>query len=77
MFELLNQREKKLAMPRAFSVSGAVIGAFGLGVATGKLLMGAKPTIDWTLTGIQLASMLFWTILCSVMAVRRDSSAGN
>jgi hypothetical protein len=46
MFEIL--RLQKPLISRGAAVLGALIGGFGLGPASGKLLAGAKP-VDWTL----------------------------
>jgi len=75
MFELLEKQMSK-PMPRRVAVLGTVIGAFGLGLASGKLLAGAKP-FDWTLEIMNVFFALAWTIWCAVVAARRDTAAGN
>lgn len=70
MFELL-ERPKAKPIPRQLAVSGAMIGSFGLGLATGKLVMGARPVVDWAMTIGNLILMLFWTSWFAVAAARR------
>jgi hypothetical protein len=44
------ERPQKYIPPRWLSVSGSVLRAFALGLATGKFLVGAKPSVDGTMT---------------------------
>ena len=52
-----------------------MLGAFSLGLSAGKLLMGAKPVIDWFTTISQLVMITFYTVVCAFYAFKRDSSA--
>lgn len=52
-----------------------MLGAFSLGLATGKLLMGAKPVIDWFTTISQLAFLTIYTAACAFYAFKRDAAA--
>jgi hypothetical protein len=74
MLDLLGST--KPLMPRRVAVWGALLGAFGLGLAAGKLLAGAKP-FDWTLDIMNLALVLGWTVWCTVAALRDDTTTGN
>ncbi len=49
MFELLEDKTR-WTLPRPVAISGAILGGFAVGLATGKLLMEAKPVVDWTMT---------------------------
>ena len=73
MFEL--SRRKPL-IPRRVALWAALLGAFGLGLATGKLLAGAKP-YDWSLEIMNLVIGLVWTIVFAVAAAKRDPAANN
>ena len=74
MFDLLSSA--KPLMPRRVAVWGVLLGAFGLGLAAGKLLAGAKP-FDWTLDIMNLVLVLGWTVWCTVAALRDDTSTRN
>jgi hypothetical protein len=74
MFELL-EKTQRVAPPRSLSIAGAMLGAFSLGLATGKLLMGAKPVIDWFTTISQLAFLTIYTAACAFYAFKRDAAA--
>jgi hypothetical protein len=74
MFEIL-EKTRRAAVPRSLSVAGAMLGAFSLGLSAGKLLMGAKPVIDWFTTISQLVMITFYTVVCAFYAFKRDSSA--
>jgi hypothetical protein len=62
VFQALEQRQKPL-LPRWLAVLGAVLGSFSLGLMTGKLLMGAKPVIDWTMTIMDFIRGMFYDLL--------------
>jgi hypothetical protein len=51
-----------------------MLGAFTLGLATGKLLMGAKPEVDWFMTISQLVFVTFYTAVCAFYAFKRDTT---
>ena len=76
MFEL-REAPKKAPPPRWLVVSGAVTGAFSLGLSIGKLLMGAKPTVDWTMPIGSFVMGLGWTIWFTILAIKRDPPANN
>jgi len=61
-------------MPRWLAVSGAMLGMFSLGLATGKLLMGAKPVIDWFTTIGNLVMTAGYTIVCAVYVFKREAA---
>ena len=73
MFELL-EKTRRAAPPRSLSVAGAMLGAFTLGLETGKLLMGAKPEVDWFMTISQLVFVTFYTAVCAFYAFKRDTT---
>ncbi len=59
-------------MPRRLSVGGATLRMLCLGLGTGKLLMGAKPVIDWFATIGNLVMIVVYTVVCAVYAFKRD-----
>ena len=74
MFEAL-EKTRRAAASRSLTVAGAMMGAFVLGLETGKLRMGAKPVIDWFTTISQLVMIAFYTAVCAFYAFRRDVAA--
>jgi len=70
MFDTLEKPQKR-AMPRWLAVGGAMLGMFWLGLSTGKLLMGAKPVIDWFTTIGNLVMIVVYTVVCAVYAFKR------
>jgi hypothetical protein len=74
MFEQLDElieKPKRKPMPRWLAVLGVAIGALNLGLVTGMLRRGARPS-DWPIFVGQQVFMLFYTILCAISAVRRS-----
>jgi len=73
MFETL-EKPRKRTLPRWLAVTGAMLGMFCLGLATGKLLMGAKPVIDWFTTIGNLIMIAVYTFVCAVYAFKPDAA---
>jgi hypothetical protein len=71
MFETLEKFQKVVA-PRWLAVSGAVLGGFSLGLSIGKLLMGAKPDVDWTMTVGNSVFQVFFTSIGAIYAGKGD-----
>ncbi len=71
MFERIES--KKGVISRRVAVWGAVLGAFVVGLGTGKLLAGARP-FDWTLEILELAFVLGFTVWCVIAALRNSGS---
>jgi hypothetical protein len=71
MFETFEKPQKWVA-PRWLNVSGAVLGAFSLGLSIGKLLMGARPDVDWTMTIGTLVFQVLFASICAIYAGKGD-----
>jgi len=71
VLQTLEQRQKPL-LPRWLAVLGAVLGSFSLGLMTGKLLMGAKPVIDWTMTIMDLIFGACFTTFFAILAAKHE-----
>jgi len=74
MFEVLGSIGPQLS--RRLALWAALLGAFALGVGTGRLLAGARP-FDWTLEIMELAFDLGLTIWFAVIASRRDKATSE
>ena len=73
MFDLVGERK----LPsRRVAVWGALTGAFGLGLVTGKVLAGARP-FDWPLEIVNLSFVLGWTIWLAIVAARHAPPASK
>jgi hypothetical protein len=73
MFEPIEKPQKR-ALPRWLAVMGAMLGMFCLGLVTGKMLMGAKPVIDWFTTIGDLVMITVYTIVCAVYAFKSGAA---
>lgn len=71
MFDQLQRT--RVAISQRVAVLTTVLGAFGLGLATGKLLAGWRP-FDWTLEILDMAFMLGITIWFASAAMRNRRS---
>jgi hypothetical protein len=62
------------ALPRWVSVLSTAIGSFGLGIWTGKRLLGSKP-FDWFLDIFTVLFMAFWTLGSAIKAAKNGQMA--
>ncbi len=60
---------KATAVPRWMSVISTVIGSYGLGIWTGKRLLGSKP-FDWFLDIFTVLLMALWTAGSAIRAAK-------
>jgi hypothetical protein len=68
------ERPPTRAMPRWIAIVGVMFGMFNLGLVADKLLMGAKPAIDWFTTITQLFFTVFCVIVCVVYSGKGDAT---